>query len=121
MKPFTTLKRDMKVIVYRKTSSSLSTVEQCDIDKMFTITGFDWEGRRHNYYISYVYLKTKGREIRASINEIAGCNPNFEPEGNFIICVGCGATVTDSDLKRLPRLNGIVACPSCGMLEPTSS
>lgn len=122
MKPFTTLKRDVVVAVWRKTHSLLSGVETKDIGKVFMVTGIDYDGRRHNKYISYVYLRSKdGREIRACVDELAQCNPNYEPEGEYMVCVGCGATVACAQWKIIKHLGDVQACPSCGILEPTSS
>jgi hypothetical protein len=122
MKPFTTLKRNDKVVIWRNTHSQLSTVEKQDIGKVFTISGVEYDGRRHNKYISYVYLiGRKHREVRATVDELAQCNPNFEPEGEYIVCVGCGATMPEDNLKIIKQLDNVQACPSCGILEPTFS
>lgn len=122
MKPYTTLKRNDIVVIHRKTQSQLSNVTENDIGKMFTVITIEHDGRRHNQYIASVYLRSKsGHEIRACIDEMAKCNPNFEPEGEYIVCVGCGATVTDTDLRTIKYLDGVKSCPSCGILDPTSS
>jgi len=122
MKPYTTLRRDDVVVIWRKTQSHLSNVTSADIGKIFTVTSIEHDGRRHNKYIANIRLCNKqGREIHACIDEVARCNPNFEPEGKYIVCVGCGATITDIELKNTKHLDGIKSCPSCGILEPTSS
>ena len=122
MKQYCTLKKDTKVIVYRKTQTELSTVTKEDVGKMFTVANTEHAGRKHNRFIAYVYLRgVKGAERRASVDELARCNPNFEPEGEYIVCVGCGATMSDSDLGVLKGMPEISVCPSCGMLEPTVS
>lgn len=122
MKPFTTLQRNNIVIVWRKTQSQLSSVQDRDIGKVFIVQNVEYDGRRHNQYICNVLLRNKeGREIRACVDEIARCNPNFEPEGEYVVCIGCGATIADIDLKTIKHLNNVKSCPSCGTLEPTSS
>ena len=122
MKPFTTLKRNNEVIVWRKTQSNLSTVVAKDVGKVFTVTSFEYGGRRHNKFISFVYLMDKtGRKVCACVDELSRCNPNFEPDGKFLVCVGCGALVTETELKPVKHLEGESSCPSCGILDPTSS
>ena len=122
MKQFCTLHKDTKVVVYRKTHTELSTIVKADVGRMFTVTNIEHAGRKHNKFVAYVYLRgSGGEERRACVDELARCNPNFEPEGEYIVCVGCGATMSDSDLKSLKGLPNIKTCPSCGMLEPTVS
>jgi hypothetical protein len=122
MKPYTTLKRDDVVVVWRRAESQLSNVSAGDIGKMFTVKVVEYDGRHHNKYISSIFLRGKdGKEIRACIDELARCNPNFEPEGEYIVCIGCGAAVADIDLKIVKHLDNIKSCPACGILEPTSS
>ena len=122
MTPYTTLRRHDTVVVYKKTQTQISSVTEDDIGKVFQVQSIELDGRRHNKYIATVYLRNKtGHEVRACIDELARCNPNFEPEGEYIVCVGCGATITDIDLKTIKYLDGIKSCPSCGILEPTVS
>ncbi len=122
MKPFTTLRRDNIVVIWRNSHTQLSTVQDEDVNKVFTVVSIEYDGRKHNKYISSIFLRSKsGREVRATIDEIARCNPNFEPEGEYLVCLGCGSTMTDSDCKIIKHLNNMKACPSCGVLEPTVS
>ena len=121
MKPYTTLKKGMQVTVVRKTHTNLSQITDKQIGNRYTIMNFDYDGRQHNKYIAYVYLRDKdGLDIRAAIDELATMNPNFEPTGEFIVCVGCGATVQESNLKILKSIE-LKACPKCNMLKPTES
>lgn len=122
MNPFTTLKAGMSVGVCRKVASNQSRIREQDIGRVFKVTGWDCLGRQHNRYIACVYLDDgKGYKTRAVIPELATINPNFEPEGEFVVCVGCGATVSEDNLRTRPRLRNIKACPACGMLEPHES
>lgn len=122
MKTLCTLKAGMKVTVWRKTHSEFSTITDIQIGKMFTVKHIEEAGRKHNRYVAFVTLVgAKGKECRACLDELARCNPNFEPEGEFIVCVGCGATVADSDLRGVKDMPELTACPSCGMINPTVS
>ena len=121
-RPFTTLTNGQRVTVIRKTHSEYSSVCPKHIGKLFTIIGIDWSGRAHNNYISSIIIQnSKDGDIRAVVDELSLLNPNFEPEGNFVVCICCGATMNEQDLKIINHLGGITACPSCGVLEPTQS
>jgi hypothetical protein len=122
-RPFTTVVEGLKVAVVRKVHSEYSNVVLKDHSKkIFTIKGFDYGGRTHNQYICaiYIYHPSCG-QISAVLDELALLNPNGEPEGEFVVCVGCGASMAECDMKVLQHLRGIKACPSCGVLEPQES
>ena len=122
MNPYTTLKKGTKVVVHRKSYTEHSGLKTEDVGKIFTVHAWETQGRRHNRYISQVYLKSsKHGDRTATVGEIALCNPNYEPEGEFIVCVGCGATVAETHLKTMKQLANVRSCPSCGMLDPTVS
>ncbi len=122
MTPYTTLVKGMRVGMCRKVSCVNSNLSEKSMGKVFIVTGWDTAGRKHNRYISMVFLEdTKRNRFQASIEELGVLNPNFEPESEFITCVGCGATVTEDKLRIKNNLRGIKACPSCGMLEPHES
>jgi hypothetical protein len=122
MTPFVSIKKGMHVIVNNKSHIELSTVTKADIGKIFSIVRYDICGRRHNKYISTLHLSDKsGRQIRACIDELSLCSPNFEPEGNFIVCISCGAHIAESDLVNIKQLGNIKSCPACGVLEPDKS
>jgi len=122
MKPYSTLKMGNNVVVYQKSQSQLSTVSASDVGKMFKVINIDYSGRAHNKYISSIYLRNNaGREIRACIDELARCNANYEPEGEFLVCVGCGSTFSEIDLIEVSFTSDVKSCPVCGMLAPTIS
>lgn len=122
MNPYTTLEKGVRVVVHRKAYSELSTIRMDDVGKTFEVSGWNCEGRHHNRYISSVYLKSKLHgDRRAIVGELSLCNPNYEPEGEFLVCVGCGATVAEPHLKTLKMLANKRTCPSCGMMDPTVS
>lgn len=120
--PYTTISKDLKVTIVRKSHYEYSNVQPKHIGKSFLVTGVDYGGRTHNRYICCVYLSSKIHgDIRATIDEIALLNPNLEPDGEFVVCVGCGASMAESELKVLKYLGNIKACLACGMLEPDKS
>jgi len=122
IKPYTTLQKNDIVTVWQKSSTGLSSITFSDIGKLFTIVNFEYDGRRHNRYIGYVYLRHKnGHECRACIHELSRCNQNFEPEGKFISCVSCGAVISENDLVPIKQLGGIGSCPGCGTIDPVNS
>lgn len=121
MKPLISIKPGTKVVIKCKAHTNLSQVADKDVGKMFTVKSVDMDGRKHNRYVSGIVLENKkGRKIRASIDELSLCNPNYEPEGEFLVCVGCGATIAESALNKMRNI-GVMACPKCKMLEPTES
>jgi hypothetical protein len=120
--PFTTLVEGQKVAIVRKVHSEYSNVCKDHFNKIFTVRAFDYGGRAHNRYICAVYLiHPKFGQVSTTLDELALLNPNGEPEGEFVVCVGCGASMASSELKVLQHLRNITACPSCGILEPQES
>ena len=122
MNLYTTLAKQMRVGISKNVANMNSNVTDGHIGKIYTITGWDTNGREHNKYISCVHLQdADGNRVRAVVSELATLNPHYEPEGNFLVCVGCGATISELDLKMNKHLRNIKSCPACGMLEPHES
>ena len=121
MNPYVTLKQGDVVVIARKCCCDFSNLKERDVGKVATIQSWEWSGRRHNKYISAISLSDKyGSGFRVCIHEISTLNPNFEPEADFVICVGCGATFSEKELMKINSFN-TTGCPSCGMLDPKES
>lgn len=120
--PFSTIVQGLKVVIIRKVWSDNSGIRSEHIGHVFTVRSFDYGGRTHNKYISSIIVHSpKFGNLCAVIDELSLLNPNCEPEGEFTVCVGCGASMAECDMPVMHHIRGMRACPSCGILEPHES
>jgi len=119
MPPKNTLKPGCKVVVTRVVKHGLTSVTEKDVGKHFTVKGVDLDGRSHNRYIASVTLVRKdGYSVRAIVDQLASCTPNFEPGEDYIVCLGCGATFSRDKIQNVRRFGKQQgACPFCGTLD----
>lgn len=122
MNPLVTIEPGTQVIVTKIVHNQMSSIRENHIGRMFRVETYHLEGRQHNRYVAYVTLKDKqGKSHNAVVDQIALCNPNYEPAGEFIVCIACGATFDEGRLKNVRGLPDEKACPGCSALDCTNS
>lgn len=121
MNPYVNIEIGSNVIVTKRVLHSKSNVPLDMIGKMFAVQELEYDGRQHNKYVSCIYIRDKkGNQYKAIVDQLASVNPNYEPEGDIIVCTACGATMYDEDLKTVRGLDER-ACPNCGTINCTES
>jgi hypothetical protein len=120
--PLVTIEQGTQVVITKVVRNQLSSITEKDVGRMFRVESHHMDGRQHNRYVSHVSLRDRaGNRHTAIIDQIALCNPNYEPSGKFMVCIACGATFDETKLKNVRGLKDEKACPVCRTLDCTNS
>lgn len=121
-KPYVSIKEGMQVVITRVVKTANTNIGENLVGRMFTIASVQMDGRTHNRYVSNVLLvDKKGSRYHAILDQLESCNPNYEPDGEFKVCIACGATFHESELRRVKGLSNLKSCPVCSTINCTES